>query len=306
MESSVLITGGAGFIGSSLARRLLDKDYRIVVIDSMIRGTPDNLPSDDRITIIEGDITSPTDVRRAMEAAPSFVVHLAAQHFIPYCNTHPAETVHVNVYGTQVILDEIRRSGGVDKLVFASTAAVYAPSEDKCREEEPMAPIDIYGVSKQIGEQLVDFFHRESGIASLNARIFNVIGPRETNPHLIPDILVQLPDRKQIKLGNLIPKRDYIYTDDVADGIIQMLESHITSGSFNIGTGTAYSASDVVDTINDITNWNLTIDSVPEKQRPGDRPYLCADNDRLTRLGWTCKHDFKTALKRTLEHDGLI
>jgi len=301
VNDNVLVTGGAGFVGSSLVRRLLDQDYSVTVIDNLLRGSRENLPTDDRLTFVEGDIRSGSDLAAAMAFKPNFVVHLAAQHFIPYCNEHPGDTIHVNVYGTQKLLNAVADSNCVDKLVFASTAAVYAPSDLPHTENEVMAPIDIYGLSKKIGEELVDFCHRQTGQSALNARLFNVVGPRETNPHLIPDIFDQLPTTESLKLGNLVPKRDYIFTDDVADGIIALLRSDVKSGNINIGSGKSYSAGDLVELIGEITNSVLTIDSVPERQRAGDRPNLCANNAQLKQLGWSCKHDLKSTLTETLK-----
>ena len=306
MKSNVLVTGGAGFIGSSLVRRLLQKDYGVVVIDSLIRGSIDNLPTDDRLNFVKGDIRSDSDLDAAMAFQPNLVVHLAANHFIPYCNEHPSDTIHVNVYGTQNILSAISRSSCVRKLVFASTAAVYGPNDNAHVESENMRPIDIYGISKQLGEELVDFFNQQTGIDAINARLFNVVGPRETNPHLVPDILDQLPLTGPLKLGNLMPKRDYIFADDISDGIISILESNIQSGSINIGSGTSYSASDLVELIGEIVKSPIQIDSIPEKQRSGDRPNLCADNTRLRNLGWTCKNDLRQSLAETLRYYGKI
>lgn len=305
MASEILITGGAGFVGSGLTRRLISKGYGVTVLDNMLRGSRERVPNDDLVRVIEGDIRDASDVRRALESRPQFVVHLAAHHYIPYCNQHPADTIHVNVYGTQSLLDEVKRHDEVKKVIFASSAAVYGPSPQNHQESEQMAPIDIYGVSKQIGEQLLEFFQRQTGVPSLSARLFNVIGPRETNPHLLPDIIEQLPNGKHLKLGNLMPRRDYIYVDDVADGLVQMLESTATTGSFNIGTGFAHSAEDMVNTIGEIIGSSLSIDSTPERQRAGDRPFLCADNARLTELGWICRHDFRQGLENTLAFYGL-
>jgi UDP-glucose 4-epimerase len=301
MTSSVLVTGGAGFVGSGLVRRLLDIGHTVVVIDNMVRGSTENLPDHANLTVIEGDIRSGDDLAKAMACKPKYVAHLAAHHFIPYCDKHPGETVSVNVYGTEMVLEAIQRSQSVEKLVFASTAAVYGPSDTPHKENEPMAPIDIYGVSKKLGEELVEFFHRQTGIPSVNARLFNVIGPRETNPHLLPDIFEQLPNGSNIKLGNLLPQRDYIYTDDIAEGIITMLQADVSYESINVGTGSAYSAQEVVDQIAEVLGSNITIDSVADRQRAGDRPFLCADNSRLRQLGWNCADDLHSSLKKTLD-----
>ena len=306
MNGKVLVTGGAGFIGSSLVRRLLDRDYDVVVIDNLARGLQENLPDHDRIEFVNGDITSTADLEAAMAFGPTLVVHLAALHYIPYCNEHPGETVHVNVNGTQQVLNAASRYGKVEKLVFASTAAVYGPSDEPHAESESMAPIDIYGISKKHGEELVDFFHRQTGIPAVNARLFNVVGPRETNPHLLPDILDQLPATGPLQLGNLVPKRDYIYTDDVSDGLITLMECDLSSASVNIGSGTSYSASELVNAIAELIKTKLAIDSVAERQRTGDRPNLCADNTRLRGLGWQCRNNLADSLEKTLRHYELL
>ena len=103
MKGSVLVTGGAGFVGSSLVRRLLDNEYSVVVIDNLLRGCHQNLPTDDRLEFVEGDIRSSSDFAAAMKFKPNLVVHLAAHHFIPYCNEHPGDTIHVKVDATDGI-----------------------------------------------------------------------------------------------------------------------------------------------------------------------------------------------------------
>lgn len=301
-----MITGGAGFVGSSLARQLLTEGFEVVVLDNMLRGREDYLPDGDMLNLVKGDIRSDSDLDQAFAHDPDVVVHLAAQHFIPYCNENPDDTIHVNVLGTQKLIDAMNRNGKVAKFVFASTAAIYAPADTPHKENELPGPIDIYGVSKVQGEQLVDFFHRQTGTPAINARLFNVVGPRETNPHLLPDILDQLPSSGTLQLGNLVPKRDYIHTDDVASALMVIMQSDIVNGSVNIGTGKAYSASEIVDEIARVLNEDLNIDSVPERQRAGDRPHLCSDNKKLLNLGWQPKHDLHSALRSTLEYYGKL
>ena len=301
VRRKVLVTGGAGFIGSSLAAQLLDNGHEVVVLDNMLRGRDSYLPDSRQLNLVQGDIRSDTDLDKAFSYAPDAVIHLAAQHFIPYCNDNPDDTIHVNVYGTQRVIDAVSRHGGVAKLIFASTAAIYAPSDTPHNEAESPGPIDIYGVSKVQGEQLIDFFHRQTGVAAVNARLFNVVGPRETNPHLVPDILDQLPSDGTLRLGNLVPKRDYIHADDVASALLTIMESDISSGSVNIGSGRSFSASDIVEAIANVLGVELSIDSVPERQRAGDRPNLCSDNKKLVDLGWQAQYDLTSALRSTLE-----
>jgi UDP-glucose 4-epimerase len=265
--ASVLVTGGAGFIGSSLVRKFLEREYRVMVLDNFANGKREYLPHHPDLHLFEGDVTNREDINGVLAHKPSYIVHLAAHHFIPFCNAHPSETIRVNVFGTQTLLECIGQNRYVEKVVFASTAAVYAPQEQSCKETDPVMPIDIYGISKRCGEDIVSLFSTQAGIPCVSARLFNVLGPRETNPHLLPDIIAQLRSGSVIHLGNLIPKRDFIYVDDVAAG--------------------------------------LTVKSVAERQRQGDRPCLSADNSKLTSLGWECKHDIKTGICKTLESYGI-
>jgi UDP-glucose 4-epimerase len=184
--------------------------------------------------------------------------------------------------------------------VFASTAAVYAPTGDAINETGLVQPIDIYGISKRCGEEMVELFERREGVSCISARLFNVIGPRETNPHLLPDIIEQLTVTDgRLELGNLLPTRDYIYVDDVSDGLVRLLESDVR-GSVNVGTGAAYSAREMVGEIEVILGRSLEVVSVPERQRLGDRPVLLADNSLLRELGWQPAGDFRESLRKTL------
>ena len=134
------------------------------------------------------------------------------------------------------------------KVFFASTAAVYADSPTPVSEESPTFPLDIYGLTKSIGERLVLEFHRATGVPCTIGRLFNAYGPRETNAHLIPEILRQVLEGKEtIELGNLKTRRDYIHTSDMARAIVQLLFlKNAGFDVFNIGSGKSYDARQIV------------------------------------------------------------
>ena len=119
---------------------------------------------------------------------PHWVVHLAAIHFIPYCNQHPFESADINIRGTINVLEACKAAASLEKVLFASTAAVYPISDTPHVETDAIGPMDIYGLSKVAGERLMNEFHLASGTTTIVCRFFNAFGPNETNPHLIPEI----------------------------------------------------------------------------------------------------------------------
>jgi UDP-glucose 4-epimerase len=209
------------------------------------------------------------------------VIHLAALHYLPDCAARPRETFDVNVEGTRRVLDACR-TGGVRRFVFASTAAVYAPVESPCVEDvTPMGPIEVYGESKLEGERLVETFARETGLAATSVRLFNAVGRRETNPHVIPHIFESLRHANHVWLGNLEPRRDYIDTRDIADALVGLLESSKGHRVFNVGTGEAHSVADIIAKLQRILGRHVEVQQDPARLRPVERRVLVADINRI-------------------------
>jgi UDP-glucose 4-epimerase len=211
-------------------------------------------------------------------------VHLAALHFIPYCNLHRAETISVNVLGTQHVLDAAAASD-VNRVVFVSTADVYQPSETPHSEDAPIETNNIYGLSKLAGEQLVRMWGADERDRQWSiVRLFNVIGPGETNPHVIPDICKALATSDVLSLGNTTPRRDYVFVEDVADVLAHLIDLEQPDVVVNLGTGRSWSVTDLVERMAALTGRTLTIETDAAKVRPTDRPRLEADVSRLRSL----------------------
>jgi UDP-glucose 4-epimerase len=294
---TTLVTGGCGFIGFALCRRLTLAGHRVVAYDDLSRGDAANLP--EGATLVQGDVRDAGRFRRALaESAADGVIHLAAMHYLPECAARPRETVDINVEGTRRVL-EACHTEGVRRLVFASSAAVYAPVAGRCVEDAtPMAPIEVYGESKLEGERLVEAFARETGLAATSARIFNAVGRRETNPHVIPHIFESLRRADQVQLGNLGPRRDYIDTRDVADALVSLLESSKGYRVFNVGTGDAHSVADIIAALERILGRRIEVQQDPARLRPVERTLLVADISRIrAATGWAPRVTLDAALR---------
>ncbi len=201
--SKILITGGAGFIGSAVIRHLQQFNNEIFVIDNLSFGNREFISVPDTNFFHEDILNRDRMVKIIGNIKPDYVIHLAAVHFIPYCNEHPYESSNINIRGTMHIL-EAARLAGVQKVFFASTAAVYPIYDEAVTEQHVVGPLDIYGLSKLTGEHLCNEFHMMTGIPTVICRFFNAFGPNETNPHLIPEIQKQiLGGNRKIKLGNI-------------------------------------------------------------------------------------------------------
>ena len=304
-QSTVLVTGAAGFIGSAVSACLAGAGYRVVAYDNLSRGRREYLPPD--ATLIEGDVRDGAALAAAVATVgPDAVVHLAAMHFIPDCIARPAETMAINVDGTQRVLDACRGSS-VQHVVFASSAAVYAPVNHACLEAStPLGPIEIYGESKMRGEELLQAFHAETGVSSTALRLFNAVGRRETNPHVIPHIFDALRTSDVVPLGNTDARRDYVDSRDVATAILSVLQSVRGHNVMNVGTGVACSVNDLIAALRSILGRDIRVRQEAERMRPVERMLLLADTTRLRRAtGWEARFPLTAVLADLCDESGL-
>lgn len=307
----VMITGGAGFVGKQLVRSLKDR-AEVLVADLLRYGTPDWLEGEpDGFAFRRVDIRDAAATHALIDDfAPDVIVHLAAIHYIPECDNDPANAVATNVAGTVNLLAACAPG---TRFVFASSGAVYRPDEAAHRElDSVVEPVDIYGYTKQQGEVYLRALAASRNLSGVIVRLFNVIGPGETNPHLLPAIVVQLRENPEaIYLGNTWPKRDYIDVLDAAGGFAAAaLGTAPEPGQcevVNLGSGQQYSVDEIVDRMRSVLGLNFEVRQDERRMRAVDRPFLGADISRIRdTFGWSPQHQLDETLKRMWDNPDFL
>ncbi|QYO64391.1 NAD-dependent epimerase/dehydratase family protein [Leptolyngbya sp. 7M] len=305
----VLVIGGAGFIGSALIAELQSYNYEIFVIDNLSFGNREFIHIPDS-HFFKVDILNQHDLELAITRInPTWIIHLAAIHFIPYCNQNPFASSNINIKGVINVLQAARQLKQLSKMFFASTAAVYPICDYAIPEEQQPEPMDIYGLTKLTGEHLVHQFHLQTSIPTIICRFFNAFGPNETNPHLIPEIQRQInTGLRTIRLGNLEPKRDFIHTSDMVWATRLLLEKFdIGIDTFNLGSGKEYSVLDVVKAFERQLGEPITIEVDPARVRKVERMHLLADISKLTsRINWEPRMSLDEGIKTLIKAQPLI
>lgn len=298
----LLVTGGAGYIGSVCAARLLESGHDVVVVDDLSTGHADAVPS--KCRFIQADV-----VEAAFEVlAEGFdgVLHFAAKSLVGESMQNPFKYWHGNVE-TSLRLLEAMREHGTTRLVFSSTAATYGePEVVPIPETAPTQPTNTYGATKLAIDHAITSYASAHGLAAVSLRYFNVagahgdFGERHTvETHLIPIVLqVALGQREQVQImGDDWPTadgtciRDYIHVTDLADAHLLALETARAGQHriYNLGNGRGFSVKQVIDTCRQVTGH--AIPAVTADRRPGDPATLVASSDRArAELRWQPKH----------------
>jgi nucleoside-diphosphate-sugar epimerase len=304
-DKKVLVTGGAGFIGSALVRALLKEKADITVFDNFFSGDMLNLIDvQNRIKILNGDILSRKFVNILKGNDIEYVFHLAAEPYIPDCYDRPEKFFEVNANGTMNVMLACR-DAGVKRIVHYSSSEVYGTAKSvPMTEEHPTLPLSTYSVSKLAADRMCFTLHHEQKVPIIVLRPFNTYGPRETHPYIIPELITQLSTSNNLKLGNIKASRDLTFVEDsVQAAILLMKEKKAVGDVFNAGTGKDWTVEHLANIIGELSGFDsVNIEVEKNRIRPLDVQRLNADSSKLKKLtGWEPKVDLKTGLEKTIE-----
>lgn len=279
----LLITGGAGFIGSNLSRHALDGGHDVTVLDDLSTGFEDNIDTD-KVTFVRGSITDPDAVDEALNGINA-VIHLAALGSVPRSVKDPVTTHHANIDGTLNVLERMRHNG-ISQLTYASSSSVYGKNPAMPKDERQwVRPMSPYAVTKLASEQYVLAYQESYGFSTTAFRFFNVYGPGQRPGHayaaVIPIFLDALLRGEQLPVnGSGEQSRDFTFVDTVCQALLtSATERAQHSEPINLAFGTNTSILDLIDLIGEITGFTPQV--AHREPRVGDVPHSQAANDRL-------------------------
>ncbi|MDQ3284349.1 MAG: UDP-glucose 4-epimerase GalE [Actinomycetota bacterium] len=300
----LLVTGGAGYIGSVVALQLLEASHEVTVLDDLSKGHEAAIPSE--ADFVRIDLLDTQGLRETLAGGYGDVLHFAALSLVGESVEHPGRYYRTNVAGTLNLLEAMVDTG-VPRLVFSSTAAVYGePEEVPIPESAPTRPTNPYGGAKLASDQLIGFFAAAHGLSATSLRYFNVAGAsgslgedHEPETHLIPLVLAAaLEQRENVKIfGTDYPTpdgtavRDYIHVEDLGRAHLLALDAadRAEPGEhriYNLGNGAGFSVREVVEAARRVTG--RRIEALEAPRRAGDPPVLVASSDKIrAELGWT-------------------
>ncbi|PLX26228.1 LPS biosynthesis protein WbpP [Candidatus Parcubacteria bacterium] len=304
---TVLVTGGAGFIGSNISAELIKRGYNVKVLDNLSTGHLENLESiKDKIKFIKGDINDHDLLLQELKDV-DFVLHQAALPSVPRSVDAPLDSHLHNATGTINLLEAAKKSG-VKRVVCASSSSVYGDAKEEYKSENlPNLPLSPYAVAKMMNEHYCRVFSQLYGIETVSLRYFNVFGPNQDPQSdyaaVIPlFIKAILKDKQPTIFGDGSQSRDFTYVqNNVEANILAMTSDKVGQGeAINIACGKSYTLIELIDTINKILDKDIKANF--SDPRPGDIKHSLADISRAKELlGYEAKFDFAEGLKQTID-----
>jgi nucleoside-diphosphate-sugar epimerase len=300
----ILVTGGAGFIGSHLAEALVGRGERVRVVDNLVTGKRANLAHLPSVEFLEGDLAEIDVARRAMEGI-DYVLHQAAIPSVPRSVSDPVTSNRANIDATLNVL-VAARDAGVKRVVYAGSSSAYGDTPTLPKHEEmPTNPLSPYALQKLVGEQYLAMFTKLYGLDTVTIRYFNVFGPRQdpSSPYsgVISLFISALVDGRQpVIYGDGGQTRDFTYIANVVDGVLRACHAPGIAGEMmNVATGGRISLNDLLGTLREILG--VRTEAIYREGRAGDVRDSQADVSRARRLtGYVPTVDLREGLERTL------
>jgi UDP-glucuronate 4-epimerase len=314
-HKKVLVTGGAGFVGSNVAEALLARGDDVVIVDEMndyydVRIKENNLrrlremyPEDKRLAIYRGDICDENFMLQLFETErPQWVCHKAARAVVRPSIQDPFVYIHTNIRGT-THLKERSHKFGVKNFVFASSSSVYGGSKNTFFSEDENVdnPVSPYAASKKACELLAYTYHHLYQLNVTGLRFFTVYGPRG-RPDMAPFKFIDRVSRglELQQFGDGSSSRDYTYIDDIVDGVLRAIDRPYKYEMFNLGKGSGTSLKEFLDIVQKHVGKKAIIKILPDQ--PGDVPYTCADVSKaFDLLGYRATVPFDEGIRRTVD-----
>ncbi|RLC93731.1 MAG: GDP-mannose 4,6-dehydratase [Chloroflexi bacterium] len=303
--TKVVVTGGAGFIGSHLALKLAERGNHVTIVDDLSTGRVENIAAllkTSGAELVRGSVTDLSLLQSVFSGA-SYIFHLAAIPSVPRSIEDPLGTHQVNVTGTLNVLMAARDSN-VQKVVYASSSSVYGDTPTLPKREDMMpSPQSPYAVAKLAGEYYCSVFHQVFGLPTVCLRYFNVYGPRQDplSPYaaVIPKFITSvLQGRPPIIFGDGSQTRDFTYVEDATEANILAVESDAT-GIFNIGSGDRVSINELARLVLEILGKDLEPQHL--EPRAGDIRHSLADIALAKTFGYTPRHSLSEGVRRTID-----
>jgi UDP-glucose 4-epimerase len=305
----ILISGGAGFIGSHLANELQRRGHYVRVLDDLSGGDPSRLAPE--INFSRGDVCDVPKLWSLLQGV-EVVYHLAARVSVPASVLYPREYNQVNVGGTVALLEACRDVGSVKRVLLASSATVYGDhSVQPVHEDMATRPAVPYAVSKVAAEQYLFTMGRIAGFETVALRIFNAYGPGQplppTHAPVIPQVMQQILGRGSVVVfGDGTQTRDFVYVDDVVEALVAAAQApNIDREIINVGSGIEVSINELIDQISQITNTKANV--IYNKESSGGIARLVADLNKARQLlKFRPRTQLESGLRRLLELDPIF
>lgn len=302
--SRVLVTGGSGFIGSRLTRRLVDAGAEVHVLSSAVSAVyPVRLVDlRDRITVHGGNLADRSAMDAVVAAAqPRFVFHLGAYTHVLKSWSRVDECVQTNIQGTLNLLQAL--NGNFERFVFTSTSEVYGPIDVPFREDAAVDPASPYSVSKYAGERYCRMFAEGKGWPIVIVRPFNAYGPGQTPDRVIPEIIVRSLRGEPLRMTEGRQTREFNFVDDLASGFMKIATTEGVDGEvFNLGSGQEVSMRELATTIVDLLGRPVEPEFGALPDRPNEIWRMVSDASKAReRLGWDGGRPLRDGLAATIE-----